>query len=415
MIALLRPVWALLLGIVLLMAGNGLLSSLLGLRGSLEGFSSTVMGGLMSGYYIGFLASSLLTPRGVRSVGHIRIFAALAAMATVAVILASLFVYPAVWLLSRIISGFCYAGLYVVAESWINDRSSNETRGRLFSVYMLTQYAGLIGGQGLLNLFSPAGFESFSLVALLISVAVVPTLLTAKQAPAVAAPRHVGLRQLYRISPLGTIGTLAIGMAQSAFFSMGAIFGHRIGLSTEQVSLFLIAAILGGATLQWPIGRLSDKFDRRRLLTVAAFASTVLAVVAMFAASFSLPVLIIAAFLFAGTSMPLYSLCVAHTNDFLKPEQMVAASGTLILLYGIGAIGGPFTNGVLMEWLGPRAYWGYLAVGFLFLALFALYRMTRRPSPRPEAQTKVVAVPENAAPGVASLPPDLAAEDAPKI
>ena len=150
---------------------------------------------------------------------------------------------------------------------------------------------------------------------------------------------------------------------------MGAVFGHRIGLSTEQVSLFLIAAILGGATLQWPIGRLSDKFDRRRLLTVAAFASTVLAVVAMFAASFSLPVLIIAAFLFAGTSMPLYSLCVAHTNDFLKPEQMVAASGTLILLYGIGAIGGPFTNGVLMEWLGPRAYWGYLAVGFLFLAL----------------------------------------------
>ncbi|HXU58459.1 MAG TPA: MFS transporter, partial [Verrucomicrobiae bacterium] len=266
MLALLRPVWALLLGIVLLMAGNGLLSSLLGLRGSLEGFSSTVMGGLMSGYYIGFLLSSLLTPRGVRSVGHIRIFAALAAMATVAAILAPLFVYPAVWLLSRIISGFCYAGLYVVAESWINDRSSNETRGRLFSVYMLTQYAGLIGGQGLLNLFSPAGFQSFSLVALLISVAVVPTLLTAKQAPAVAAPRHVGLRQLYRISPLGTIGTLAIGMAQSAFFSMGAVFGHRIGLSTEQVSLFLIAAILGGATLQWPIGRLSDKFDRRRLL-----------------------------------------------------------------------------------------------------------------------------------------------------
>jgi MFS family permease len=250
MLALLRPVWALLLGIVLLMAGNGLLSSLLGLRGSLEGFSSTVMGGLMSGYYIGFLASSLLTPRGVRSVGHIRIFAALAAMATVAVILASLFVYPAVWLLSRIISGFCYAGLYVVAESWINDRSSNETRGRLFSIYMLTQYAGLICGQGLLNLFSPAGFQSFSLVALLISVAVVPTLLTAKHAPAVAAPRHVGLRQLYRISPLGAIGTLAIGMAQSAFFSMGAVFGHRIGLSTEQVSLFLIAAILGGATLQ---------------------------------------------------------------------------------------------------------------------------------------------------------------------
>jgi MFS family permease len=389
MLALLRPVWALLLGIVLLMAGNGLLSSLLGLRGSIEGFSSTVMGGLMSGYYIGFLASSLLTPRGVRSVGHIRIFAALAAMATVAAILAALFVYPAVWLLSRIISGFCYAGLYVVAESWINDRSSNETRGRLFSVYMLTQYAGLIGGQGLLNLFSPAGFESFSLVALLISVAVVPTLLTAKQAPAVAAPRHVGLRQLYRISPLGTIGTLAIGMAQSAFFSMGAIFGHRIGLSTEQVSLFLIAAILGGATLQWPVGRLSDKFDRRRLLTVAAFASTVLAVVAMFAASFSLPVLIIAAS--SSPAPPCRSI------PLRRPYQRLET----------GADGGGERHAdpalrhrrhrgsspmALMEWLGPRAYWGYLAVGFRSCALRALPDDAASLAVTTEAQTKVVAV-----------------------
>ena len=146
MLSLLRSTWALMLGIVLLMAGNGLLASLMGLRGSLEGFSSTVMGGLMSGYYIGFLLSSLLTPLRVRSVGHIRVFAALAALAATAVIAASLFVVPVVWLASRIVTGFCYSGLYVVAESWINDRTSNETRGRLFSIYMLTQYAGLIGG-----------------------------------------------------------------------------------------------------------------------------------------------------------------------------------------------------------------------------------------------------------------------------
>src|SRR5690348_11603262 len=322
MLALLRSTWALMLGILLLMAGNGLQASLMGLRGSLEGFSSTVVGALMSGYFIGFLASSLLTPKGVRSVGHIRVFAALAALAAAAVILASLFVVPAAWLASRILTGFCYAGLYVVAESWINDRSTNETRGRLFSVYMLTQYTGLIGGQALLNVAEPAGFQLFSLVALLISIAVVPILLTAKHAPAVAAPRHVGLAQLYRISPLGTVGTLGLGMAQSAFFSMGAVFGHRIGLSTEEVSLFLIAAILGGATLQWPLGRLSDKFDRRRLLTAGAFASVVLAVAAMIASGYSLAALVVAAFLFAGTSMPLYSLCVAHTNDLLKPEQM---------------------------------------------------------------------------------------------
>jgi MFS family permease len=398
MLLLLRSTWPLLLGIVLLMAGNGLQSSLLGLRGSIEGFSSTVMGGLMSGYFIGFLLSSLLTPRGVRSVGHIRVFGALAAVAAASVILASLFVVPLVWLISRIVTGFCYSGLYVVAESWINDRSSNETRGRLFSIYMLTQYAGLIGGQAMLNLFAPSGFQLFSLVALLISMAVVPVLATASQAPPVSSPRHVSLSQLYRISPLGTVGTLCIGMAQSAFFSMGAVFGHRIGLSTEEVSIFLIAAVLGGATLQWPLGRLSDKFDRRRLLTAAAFASAILALVAMSAASYSLAALIIAAFLFAGTSMPLYSLCVAHTNDFLKPEQMVGASGTLMLLYGSGAIGGPFTNGALMSWAGPRGYWIYLAAGYLLLGLFALYRMTRRPAPPPQAQPTAVAVPEALAP-----------------
>jgi MFS family permease len=400
MLALLRSTWPLLLGIVLLMAGNGLQSSLLGLRGSIEGFSSTVMGGLMSGYYIGFLLSSLLTPRRVRSVGHIRVFAALAALAATAVIMASLFVIPVVWLASRVVTGFCYSGLYVVAESWINDRSSNETRGRLFSIYMLTQYTGLIGGQAMLNLFSPAGFELFSLVAVMISMAVVPVLLTATQTPPVVTPRHVGVRQLYRISPLGAVGTLGIGMAQSAFFSMGAVFGHRIGLSTQQVSIFLIAAILGGATLQWPLGRLSDKFDRRRLLTAAAFASAALAVAAMIASTHALVILILAAFLCAGTSMPLYSLCVAHTNDFLKPEQMVGASGTLMLLYGIGAIGGPFTNGVLMSWIGPRGYWAYLAAGYLLLALFALYRMSRRAAPPPQEQAPLVPMPEAMTPPI---------------
>lgn len=402
MLTLLRSTLPLLLGIVLLMAGNGLQSSLLGLRGSIEGFSSAVMGGLMSGYYIGFLLSSLLTPKRVRSVGHIRVFAAFAALAATAVIAASLFVIPVVWLASRIVTGFCYSGLYVVAESWINDRSSNETRGRLFSIYMLTQYAGLIGGQALLNLYPPASFELFSLVAVLISLAVVPVLLTASQAPPVVTPRHVGLRQLYRISPLGTIGTLGIGMAQSAFFSMGAVFGHRIGLSTEQVSIFLIAAILGGAALQWPLGRLSDRFDRRRLLTAAAFASVLLAIAAMLASSYSLAVLIIAAFLFAGTSMPLYSLCVAHTNDLLKPEQMVGASGTLMLLYGIGAIGGPFTNGALMSWIGPHGYWAYLAAGYLLLALFALYRMTRRTAPPRQEPAPMTPMPEAMTPPVES-------------
>jgi len=392
MLALLRSTWALMLGVVLLMAGNGLLASLMGLRGSLEGFSSTVMGGLMSGYFIGFLASSRLTPMIVRSVGHIRVFAAFAGLVTAAAILASLFILPAVWLVSRIMTGFAFAGLYVVAESWINDRSGNETRGRLFSVYMLMQYAGLVGGQAMLNLAPATGFELFSLVALLISVAVIPVLLTAKHAPAIAAPQPVGLGQLYRISPLGTVGVLGLGMAQSAFFSLGAVFAHRIGLTTEQMSIFLSAGILGGAVLQWHVGHFSDKFGRRRLLTAAALASAALAATAILASNGPLAVLVATVFLFSGTSMPIYSLCIAHTNDSLSPQQMVAASASLMLVYGTGAIGGPFAAGALMSWLGPGAYFGYLVGAYLLIGLFGIYRMIRRPdrtaalpAPLPEA------------------------------
>jgi MFS family permease len=392
MLALLRSTWALMLGVVLLMAGNGLLASLMGLRGSLEGFSSTVMGGLMSGYFIGFLASSRLTPMIVRSVGHIRVFAAFAGLATAAAILASLFILPAVWLVSRIMTGFAFAGLYVVAESWINDRSGNETRGRLFSVYMLMQYAGLVGGQALLNLAPATGFELFSLVTLLISVAVIPVLLTAKHAPAIAAPQPVGLGELYRISPLGTVGVLGLGMAQSAFFSLGAVFAHRIGLTTEQMSIFLSAGILGGAVLQWHVGHFSDKFGRRRLLTAAALASAALAAAAILASNAPLAVLVVTVFLFSGTSMPIYSLCIAHTNDSLSPQQMVAASASLMLVYGTGAIGGPFAAGALMSWLGPGAYFGYLVGAYLLIGLFGIYRMIRRPdrtaalpAPLPEA------------------------------
>jgi MFS family permease len=405
MFALLKATWALLLGVALIMAGNALQASLLGLRGSLTGFSSTTMGVVMSGYYAGYMLSSFVTPKGVRSVGHIRVFGALAALAAVSILTASLFVHPVVWFATRAATGFCYAGLYVIAESWINDRSTNETRGRLLSVYMLVQFAGLTSGQAMLNLADPAGFQLFILVAIIISLAVVPILLTAKHAPAFAAPTHVSLAQLYRISPLGALGMLGVGMAHSGFFQMGAVFGHKMGLNTAQVSLYMMAAVLGGVALQWPVGRLSDRFDRRRVLTAVTFAAAVIALVAIAASTISMSALTFAAFLYAGMSLPMYSLCVAHTNDFLKPEQMVAASSTLMLLFGIGAIGGPFTVGALMGAYGPHAYWAYLAAVHVLLGLFALYRMTRRASRPVEEQGRFVAMPPNATPTVSSLAP----------
>ncbi len=405
MMALLRTTWALLLGVALIMAGNALQASLLGLRGSLEGFSSSLMGLVMSGYYVGFMLSSFITPKGVRSVGHVRVFGALAALAATAILTASLFVTPYVWFFARAVTGFCYAGLYVIAESWINDRSTNETRGRLLSVYMLIQFSGLTAGQAMLNLGDPAGFRLFILVAIVISLAVVPVLLTAKHAPAFAEPAHVSLVQLYRISPLGALGTLGVGMAHSGFFQMGAVFGHKIGLGTAQVSLYMMSAVLGGVVLQWPIGRLSDRFDRRRVLTVVTFAACLISLGAIAGSDISLTALTVAAFFYAGMSLPMYSLCIAHTNDFLKADQMVAASSTLMMLFGIGAIGGPFTVGLLMGSFGPHAYWGYLAVVHALLGLFALYRMTRRASRPVEEQGRFVAMPPNPSPTVASMAP----------
>jgi MFS family permease len=403
MIALLKTTWALLLGVALIMAGNALQGSLLGLRGSLEGFSSTLMGMVMSGYYVGFLLSSLTTPKVVRSVGHVRVFAALAAMAATSILVASIFISPYVWFLTRAATGFCYAGLYVIAESWINDRSTNETRGRLLSVYMVVQFAGLTSGQALLNLADPAGFQLFSLVAIVISLAVVPILLTAKHAPAFAEPSHVSLVQLYRISPLGAIGTLGVGMAHSGFFQMGAVFGHRIGLGTAQVSIYMMSAVFGGVALQWPLGRLSDRFDRRRVLTLVTFAAALIAIGAIAVSTVSLTALSVAAFLYAGMSLPMYSLCISHTNDFLKPDQMVAASGTLLLLFGIGAIGGPLTVGAFMGSFGPQAYWAYLVVVHALLGLFALYRMTRRAARPIAEQGRFVAMPPNPSPTAASM------------
>jgi MFS family permease len=418
MISLLKATWALMLGVVLMMAGNGLQASLLGLKGSLAGFSSEVMGVVMSGYYAGFFLSVLTTPKAIRQVGHIRVFAALAALASIAALAAPIFVRPEVWFLLRAVTGFCYSGLYVIAESWINDRADNDTRGRLLSVYMLVQYSGLTGGQAMLNLASPAGFELFSLVAILISLAVVPILMAVRQAPRFEEPRKTGILALYRISPLAVVGVLFTGFAQSNFFSLGAVYGDRIGLDTRDVSIFMIVAVLGGFCLQWPIGRTSDRFDRRLVLTVVAFASAGFGLLAIPASGYSYYALLAATLIYSGSSLPIYSLSVAHTNDYLKPDQMVSASSTMVLVYGCGAIGGPALGGLLMGRFGSYGFWGYLAAVHLILGCFALYRMTRRPSRPVEEQGRFVALPENASPVAAALapvPPAAAPENRPDV
>ncbi len=391
-------VWALLFGIGLLMVGNGLQSSLLGVRASTEDFGSTVTGLVMSGYFVGFLAGSTLTPRAVARVGHVRVFAALASLASMTILVHAVFVTPVVWGLMRLFTGFAYAGLYVVAESWLNDRASNELRGRLLSVYMIVTFMGLGGGQVLLNVASPSTPDLFILISVIVSFAVVPILLSATRQPDSDTPDPLSLRQLYRITPLGTIGCFATGIVNGTVFGMGAVYARMSGLSVAEVSIFMGVLIAGGAVLQWPIGKLSDIMDRRKVITGTALAAAALAALAVPVADISRIGFMAIAAGIGGTALTLYSLFLAYANDHLEPRQMVAASSGLVLVGGLGAVLGPSTTGWVMGRVGAEGFLWYLCVVHAGIALFALYRMTRREAPSGDDQVPYVVVPTRTTP-----------------
>jgi MFS family permease len=412
MVAAVASSWALLLGMALLMIGNGLQGSLLGVRASLEGFPTAVTGMLMSGYYVGFLAGSTLTPKLLARVGHIRVFGALASLASVAILIHAMLVQPTAWGLMRLVSGFCYAGLYVVAESWLNNQATNETRGQLLSVYMVVTLGGMGLGQGLLNVADPGGPYLFMLVSILISLAVAPMLLSARPGPRLAALTRVSLRQLYRISPLGVVGMLATGIAQGAFFGMAAVYGREVGFPVREISLFIGFWLFGGVLLQWPIGWLSDAFDRRRVLAAVTLAAAFLALLGPLLVGRSEVGLLAAVALFGGLNLPMYSLCLAHTNDFLAPEQVVAASGTLVLVGGIGAALGPITAATMMSLIGPDGFFWWLAIVHGAIGLFALWRMTRRPARPVTEQGAYVPLSPRATPAAGAMYAEIAEAEA---
>ena len=403
MFSAIRSAWALLLGLAFLMLGNGLQGTLLGVRASLEGFSTQTTGVVMTGYFVGFLVGSILGPKFVKNVGHIRVFAALASVLSAAILLHSIFVEPMVWFAIRVVNGFAVAGLYLVVESWLNDAATNRTRGQLLSVYMVIVLGGMAAGQFLLNVASPAGFELFILVSVLVSFSLVPISLTITRAPKFEAPAHVSLRAMYRNSPLGLVGCLIVGIAQGALMGMGAVYAREIGMGVADVSLFMATALAGGVVLQWPVGHISDLFDRRIVITVVTLLAAVAALVGGFAGDESRWVLLVAIFFFGGTCFPVYSLCIAYSNDYLQPEQMVAASGTLILVAGIGASVGPILAAALMSVSGPAGFFWCLAGVHITIGLFALYRMTRRPALPHDEQTDYQPMPARSTPMAASI------------
>jgi len=377
MILVLKNSWALLFGILLLMVGNGLQGTLLGVRGEMEGFSTMEMSIVMSSYFVGFLGASRMVPDLIRRVGHVRVFAALASFVSAVLILYPAWANPWAWAVGRVIIGFAYCGVYVTAESWLNNAATNETRGQALSAYMIATTLGIIVAQGLLLLADPGGYTLFIIISVLVSVSFAPILLSISPTPAFDSTAPMQLTKLLKTSPLGCVGMFLMGGIFAAQFGMSAVFATKIGLGLAQLSTFVAAFYVGGLILQYPIGWLSDRMDRRALICIIASAGAIAALLPLLAGTYFY-LLLVSAFVIGGMSNPLYSLLIAHTNDFVAVEDMAASSSGLLFINGLGAILGPIVVGQMMDLMGAQGFFVIILVLLGLLGGYAAYRRTRR-------------------------------------
>ena len=395
------------MGVMLLMVGNGVQGTLLGIRGNLEGFSTYQLSYVMAAYFLGFLFGSWAAPQMIRRVGHVRVFAALGSLISAVLVIYPVYPDWMAWTALRVLAGFCFSGIYITAESWINNTASNETRGQALSAYMIVQMIGIIASQVILNLPDPSGFTLFILPSVLVSLAFLPILLAPTPAPAFDGARRVSFARLFRISPLGCVGMLLTGGIFSAMFGMAAVWGAQQGLTVGQISVFVGAIYVGGLVLQYPVGWASDRMDRRTLIMgLSAVAALAMALAAFVDLPF--PALVGVGMVLGGITNPVYALLIAYTNDFLPREQMAGASAGLIFLNGFGAVFGPTATGWMMEEVGPSGF--FLFIGLLYVALagYALYRMSRRAAP------SVTGAFRSVSPGASPLAVEAVLEDAAK-
>ena len=379
MIPVLRTSWPLFLGMYMLMMGNGLQSTLLGIRGGIEDFSSFQMSIVMSGYFAGFLIGSRITPELIRRVGHIRVFAALGSTVSAVLILYPVLVDVWAWSIGRVVIGLCISGVYITAESWLNNASTNETRGQALSVYMVVQMAGIITAQYVVSLGDASGFVLFIIPSMLVSLAFAPILLSVQPTPANETTRRMRLRDLIDASPLAAVGMVCLGGIFAAMFGMVAVYGAEAGLGAGQISLLVSVIFIGSLVAQFPIGWLSDRMDRRILIIACAGVGGLGGMIAA-ALGANYAALLVGAVLVGGMANPLYSLLLAYANDFLDHDDMASASAGFIFINGIGAIFGPIVMGYTMERFGAFALWVIVGLLMLGLAGYGLLRILQRPS-----------------------------------
>ena len=387
--------WTLFFGLLMISAGSGLQNVLLGTRAPEIGFSNIATGFVMSGYFVGIFFGSIIVPSILAAVGHVRVFGAMSAIASAAVLMHIAFGDPILWAFMRFASGFGFAGMYIVCESWLNDKATNETRGQLLSLYMIVNIGGMGLGQLMIGLGETGGVGLFLMASVMVSIAVVPILVTVSPAPNFEAPDRLGFRRLIQVSPLSVVGMAVCGLIISMLFGMGPVYGRNLGLNNTEIGYFMTSIMVGTLLLQYPVGRLSDKFDRRVVIFGAASTSAVCISIASLFDAGQFTHLLLFTMIFGGLTFSLYSLFIAHANDFLTPSQMVAMSSGLLMVNGAGAVvGSPFAA-TTIEVFGSRSFMPTIAIILAGLSIFILIRMRIRDSVPTEAQGPFVAFPKN--------------------
>ncbi|MFZ2100108.1 MAG: MFS transporter [Oricola sp.] len=385
MIKLVRPVAGLLASTLLLLTGLGLIGVLLPIRAGLEGWSPVVVGWIGFGYALSFTAGCLVVPRLVLRVGHVRVYAVLATILAMSTLLHALLIQPIAWIVFRGIAGFALAGTYMIVESWINEKTGNEDRGKMYSVYMVTTMVGVMAGQFLLVTADPATTTLFMVSALLFAAAVIPTGLSNASSPKPLTEVSFDLAKLYRNSPLASVGIILTGVTFGAYIFQAPVYLQLSGFSDVQIATAMAAAMVGGMAFQFPLGRLSDGMDRRRVIVATTFAGLILSAILATSTGISFIALTALMFLFGGVLMPLYSIVTAHANDHAAPDEFVKISSGLLILYGVGSMAGPVIAGAFMNAMGPTGFFVLMAGSYLAFGLYAAWRITRRaPVPQEE-------------------------------
>ena len=417
--------WALFMGYGIIILAHGLQGNLLGLRAVLEDFDIIATGILMSGYFIGYFTAANIVPNLVGKVGHIRVFAAFASVASLSILIHAIFVNPYIWSIGRFLTGFSMLSIFVVVESWLNDRATNKTRGKVLSIYMVITFTGLALGVLLLNFNNPSQYEPFILVSLLLSVALIPILLTKRKPPTFKKISSISVKELYKTSPFGTVSMFCVGFLHPAIFTMGAVYGALMNFSILEISLYLFLITIAGALFQWPIGYLSDRFDRRLIIVITALLGSVFSFLCFFSVAQSPDfinlssnwktiiqhitshrlIFYIFISLYAGMCLPLFSLNLAYVNDFLPKEKFVSAGAGLQLIFGLSAMTAPFLCSFFIKELGPNGFFVFLFIFQTIIGLFGIYRMTRRSSSENPDNT-FTPLPRNITPVGIQLDPD---------